>query len=326
MNFSPQPEKKKNKKLGLILGIAGGVLAVALILVFVFVIQPVITYNQAEQAFADGDLNEAERLLDKIPDYKDTPDLSTQIIFARAENYFDKSKLDDAEELLLTIPEYDDTQDLLDDITYERAVLAVGEQDYEVAQDYLDSIPGHEDPEQLKENICYNQALQILETGDYVTAYNMLMTISAYQDSEALANQLYNEALALSCILDYREMLKNPSSLQIYTLEFFDDEDSANPTVFMEVGATNSYGAMVNGYVLYSDYEYLASATDLYPNLYSWSDANDLLQYYSAMLIREYVDSDEGFGEFDLDRINRLLTAGVTFNIDFDFSGGPVAA
>ena len=68
----------------------------------------------------------------------------------------------------------------------------------------------------------YNSAFDYAESGDYERAIAVLEELKDYKDSEKLLEQMKWETKAFSCINTLKEHLKNPESLQIKEIAFYD--------------------------------------------------------------------------------------------------------
>ena len=74
----------------------------------------------------------------------------------------------------------------------------------------------------IKPKNTYNEAMTLLEKGKYEEADKMLDSIGGYKDVKTIKEQIKWEAIVYECVTDVRQYLKNPDSLQVYEVAFYD--------------------------------------------------------------------------------------------------------
>lgn len=314
-----QPSKK------LIIGIAAGIVAVALIVfcaVFFTVIQPNNYYQSALAALETKDFTECQRLLDKIPNHKGAPQLRQDLTIAQARAYAENGSLDQAELLLLPIITNPDAKAVQDDITYMRAKDALTHGKLDDAKDYLDKIQNHDDPDLLRSEIKYQEALVSLDSGDYTSAHAAFSDLGDYKDSAAHKEAAYYEALAFRSLFVIQKDLKNPSSMRLTDVVFYKDSSKDNELDFYaEITASNSYGGNVTGYAYdLTIYEGEPSGSMISHSAYV--DPDDYYDVLLAALIDSIKKQTPLDVTIDIARMNRLLKDDVSFKIDIDFESG----
>lgn len=178
----------------------------------------------------------------------------------------------------------------------------------------------------VKPKNTYNEAVELLEKGKYEDANKLLHDISGYEDVDTILEQIKWESRVYECITDIRQYLKNPDSLQVYEVVFYDgykaDVDETKKTAMedlvklagdepicvMHRGGQNGFGGNTTGYslFLYSDgvYKYMGSCDSLNEDDIDEDDKEELA---ICGLINLYKDNLEQVGNVDLSRIKTII-------------------
>lgn len=176
--------------------------------------------------------------------------------------------------------------------------------------------------------ITYNEAIDLLEKGKYDEGKELLETIPEYDDVPTILEQIKWESRVYECITDIRQYLKNPDSLQVYEVAFYDgyktDVDDVKKTLIEDIvklgnsqaicvlrrGGQNGFGGNTTGYTLflYSEseglYKYLGSCDSLNEDDIDEDDKEEVLV---CDLINIYKDNLKQVGEVDLARIKAII-------------------
>ena len=320
---------KKNVRISkkTILFVCSGVFAAAVIIfviLFFSVIKPNSIYNDAVSALDRGDFVQCEQLLREIPNHKGTYELSQKATIAKAKSYIDEGELDIADSLLVSLTGVEEAKLLRQDIQYLKAVDLVDRKDYDEATIILDKIPNHNDPEKLREQISYATAIASLENGDYKTAYEIFSQLGDYKDSVTQKEIVYYEALAFKSLFNIQSTLKNPASMYITKVTFYQDSSNENELdAIFEFNATNSYGGSLGAYgydlTLYDDSEDSGMISQS-----AYADPDDYIELLYQMLIDSIKKQTEFKTTVDIARMNRLLKGDASFNIDLPFQSAEV--
>ena len=172
----------------------------------------------------------------------------------------------------------------------------------------------------------YEEAIGLLEKGKYEDGNELLLTIAGYEDVDTILEQIKWETRVYECITDIRQYLKNPDSLQVYEVVFYDgykadmDETQKSamedimklaggePICVMHRGGQNGFGGNTTGYslFLYSDgeYKYVGSCDSLNEDDIDDDDKEELA---ICGLINIYKDNLEQVGNVDLTRIKTII-------------------
>ena len=172
----------------------------------------------------------------------------------------------------------------------------------------------------------YEEAIALLEKGKYEDGQKLLQTITEYEDVDTILEQIKWESRVYECITDIRQYLKNPDSLQVYEVVFYDgykadiDETKktamedlikladGEPICVMHRGGQNGFGGNTTGYSLFlcSDgvYKYMGSCDTLDEEEIDEDDQEDLA---ICGLINLYKDNLEQVGNVDLGRIKTII-------------------
>lgn len=179
----------------------------------------------------------------------------------------------------------------------------------------------------VKPKNTYNEAMILLEKGKYEEADKMLDSISGYKDVKTIKEQIKWESIVYECITDVRQYLKNPDSLQVYEVAFYDgykaDLDDTKkdamedlmeltndkPVCVMYRGGQNGFGGNTTGYslFLYTDdgtYKYMGSCDTLNEEDIDDDDEEDEV---ICGLINLYKDNLNQVGDVDLSRIKTII-------------------
>lgn len=172
----------------------------------------------------------------------------------------------------------------------------------------------------------YEEAIGLLEKGKYEDGNELLQLIAGYEDVDTILEQIKWESRVYECITDIRQYLKNPDSLQVYEVVFYDgykadiDEKTktameelvklagSEPICVMHRGGQNGFGGNTTGYslFLYSDgeYKYMGSCNSLNEDDIDDDDKEELA---ICGLINAYRDNLETVGNVDLARIKTII-------------------
>ncbi len=172
----------------------------------------------------------------------------------------------------------------------------------------------------------YEEAIELLENGKYEDGGKLLKTITGYKDVDIILEQIKWEVKAFECITEIREQLKNPDSLQIYEVSFYngykvglDNETQkeletlvkltgGEPVCIMHISAQNGFGGNTTSYLLFlckdGSYHYMGSCDDLETKTVGEDDEEELI---INGLIKAYKDNLEEMGDVNLSRIKTVI-------------------
>ncbi len=241
-NKKKQKKKGKGGKLALIIVLAVLVLLIAV--AAILIVPRVINYNKAEDAFAEGNVEEAIELYRDAAPYKNSDDMANggayyeyakklydEGNYSEAAVYYGKaaeSTYSDAEEMEKTCYGY-----------YADELYDAG--DYETAVTYYEMV-GDDSETTEKINKCkYQIACNYMSTGSYDEAIEAFEELGAYEDSaDKIKECYYNQATAKMEAGEYEEarelFIKSETS---------DSEAQANKCLYM----------IATQYVANKDYE-----------------------------------------------------------------------
>lgn len=177
-------------------------------------------------------------------------------------------------------------------------------------------------PQKIK--ATYEEAIVLLEKGKYEEANDLLQKITGYEDVDTILEQIKWESRVYECITSVKQYLKNPDSLQIYEVVFYDGykadisetkktamkdllELAGNqPICVMRRGGQNGFGGNTTGYSIFlcSDgtYKYMGSCDTL-----DEDDIDDKDELVICNMINIYKDNLEQVGNVDLARIKTII-------------------
>ena len=230
---------------------------------------------------------------------------------------------------------YEEAQDLIDEGKYDKAIEKLNSIiDYDGAQDAIN------EAETGKEKATYEEAENLLEQGKYDDGIELLNTIPDYPDSAETIEQAKYESYAYSAVKAVKGILKNPDSLSVYDVKYYDglneDDDNSEsedtetessdgeskdqssdspkyPTVVMHCGAQNGFGGNTEDYAfcVYSedDGEYILGGITTELDLEDLDEDDDMYFYYAVTtrMINEYYDNGIEIGSINAERFNAVL-------------------
>lgn len=181
---------------------------------------------------------------------------------------------------------------------------------------------------EAKNKATYEEAIELLEKGKYEEGNELLLTIPDYKDVDTILEQVKWETKVYECITDIRQYLKNPDSLQVYEVVFYNEykeniderKKSAmeelvklaggEPVCVMRSGGQNGFGGNTTDYslFLYSEsdgvYKYAGSCDTLNEDDI---DDDDKEEVAICGLINLYKDNLMEVGNVDLARIKTII-------------------
>ncbi len=284
------PAKKKGLKIALIAVAAVAVLVAVVVFVYLQGADGRVV-DEAQSLVYSGKYNEALNLLDTIEDpssdtARDIYNLKNDIYSAIESNIsglIAQGKTDEALEALKAneaIPSYDDLQN-----------------------DIYEAIEA--------------QIFALMDEGEYIDAQALLEENNFIANYDKLSNQIMYETMIIRCVFALRPNMKNPSSLQINSVEIYDVDDAAYPAFVMIESAQNGFGGYASACVVFDtdDLDYLGSCTSIYE-----PDDDDIAEQLTALLVRTYREKNKVIDDapYDLSRINSFIPTGKMPNIDYE--------
>lgn len=193
----------------------------------------------------------------------------------------------------------------------------------------------------IKPKNTYNEAMTLLEKGKYNDADKLLKTIEGYKDVNEIIEQVKYESCAYSAVNAVKEILKNPDSISVYEVKFYNGrkdaedkkdtkestEDSTeetdtlidkdHPYITIHLGAQNGFGGNTESFALcaYSKEkkEYKLDAYTKSDDIeqikedYDSDDDNYFMYMLGAALLKGYEENGIEVGSIDMDRFKTIL-------------------
>lgn len=236
-------------------------------------------------------------------------------VYEKAMRLVEKEEYSDAIELLYTIPEYENIEDEISKIEQEK-----------------------------ERSESYSEGIALLEKGKYLEGMEILETISDYSDVSIVLEEAKYESYAYSAVSAVKEILKNPDSLSVYDIYFYEtksneeseiielesesnesiDTDSTEiqpeqnqedsyPYIVMYIGAQNGFGGNTTSYAGCS-YEkesgkYVLDAYTQELDTEELDEDDDEYWFYSlsAILIQSKLDNGVEVGNINRERFDAVL-------------------
>lgn len=175
----------------------------------------------------------------------------------------------------------------------------------------------------IKPKNTYNEAMELLENGKYEDANKLLNSITGYKDVVDIKKQIKWESRVYECITDLKQYLKNPDSLQVYEVAFYDGYKSGisdntktamegvmkltggEPVCVIRDGGQNGFGGNTTGYSVFlynnGSYKYVGDCDTLDEDEVDEEDKS------ICQLINIYKDNLKQVGDVDLSRIKSII-------------------
>lgn len=237
-------------------------------------------YNQAIELYEEGKYQEAYDCFYDLCDYRDSNSYISRMsreLFDTAEAYLDSGNGEAAKQTLMLIPTWVDTY-------------------YEGAQEMIGIIQENEQ-QTIREN-TYLDAVNSYNAGDYDSAQKKFMTISDYSNSSDYLNLIgeyyYGQAQQCSIDRNYGGVLDN--------LEYIDTAQEwtryKEAIALKQAIASEYYNYVMEtaqnklhseGYSSFKDY-----VNNSQNEFFTSSDANDLLQKYQPVPLRDLTPYESG--------------------------------
>lgn len=193
---------------------------------------------------------------------------------------------------------------------------AADDEDYVKIDELLGNAQWHPDYEELSEE--NNEALSesivaLMDEGDYAAASKMLKKVSEHPDFKELQEMITAESWIWTCINNLKPVMKNPRSLQINSVEIYEpyDDGAEYPVIILCESGQNGFGGYATSYTVYDDED-----LSLFGSTSSLSDPDDFNEMLIVAIIEGYRKTTEIRYEYDLNRINKLLSDGVSVKTD----------
>ena len=183
---------------------------------------------------------------------------------------------------------------------------------------------------QKEEN--YQNALDLLNKGKYDEALNIYSDIPQYKDVPEIVKQAKFESYGYSAVKALKSILKNPDSVSIYDIYFYNTSERADeseseseseqpetesntepPCIVMYYGAQNGFGGNTTGYVActYSSDQDTYVVDCVTPTLDKEEldeDDEDYIDYlFSTVIIKGFIESRENIGDINFERFTNVI-------------------
>ena len=171
--------------------------------------------------------------------------------------------------------------------------------------------------DQLTSEALKGRIEELMNDGEYTDALTILNDHSSASNYEKLYKTVKWESIILECAFNLRPSMKNPTSLQINSVEAYDtsDSDASYPAIILQSSGQNGFGGYSASLVAFSttDLSLLGSTSTM-----DSDDADTYTELLIIYLIEAYRDSGDEIQDctFDLSRINNFLNSGKKPELD----------
>ncbi len=175
--IAAEAQRKKNKKIAAIVTPIV-VLAIAAVVIFTTVIQPMMNYNAAVSLMENGQYQEAITAFEAM-DFKDSEEKLLESKYLQAVVIMKEGRYEEAIVAFKALGEYKDSEKMIEEcqngikeLKYQKAVLLIEEKEYIEAYNTLNGISPYKDSSELMKSIYgkkENQILRSAEVGSLVS-------------------------------------------------------------------------------------------------------------------------------------------------------------
>lgn len=207
-----------------------------------------------------------------------------------------------------TLPAY---TDLTDEALEGRVEELIAESEYKEAFKLLSDHGSAGNCQTLSKTVLEEQVEELMNNGEYTDALTILDDHKSVSNYEELYNKVKWESIILECAFDLRPSMKNPTSLQITSVEAYETSasDASYPAIILQSSGQNGFGGYSTSLVAFSttDLSFLGSTSTM-----DSDDADSYTELLVIILIEGYRESGNKITdfEFDLSRINSFLSSG----------------
>lgn len=239
---------------------------------------------------------------------KEKQAIRTANSYIEAENYHEAvsalSKVEQTDEVIAL-------QDKIYGIVEDNVAELLDDEDYKEALKLLEqweTLPAYTE---LTDEALEGRVEELMNDGEYTDALAVLDDHKSVSNNEKLYNKVKWESIILECAFNLRPSMKNPTSLQITSIEAYDTSasDASYPAIILQSSGQNGFGGYSTSLVAFSttDLSLLGSTSTM-----DIDDADDYTELLIIYLIETYRESgkDISYLAFDLSRINSFLGSG----------------
>lgn len=208
---------------------------------------------------------------------------------------------------------------MIDNITLKKAKELLNEGSYVEAIEAIDGLNNKSAGESIREEIyekMEQEVTDLMEGGDYVKAQKKLEKYAVLPQYDELQEYIKYETIALTCLYNIKPSMKNPNSLQLLNIYFYEPEnDSAYPNVITNQSGQNGFGGYATNYTTYSveDLSVFGSCNSL-----DADDLKDTTELLIALAISLVLERPKIDAKVDVTRINNVLSSGKTAKLDVE--------
>ena len=264
--------------------------------------------KKAEKLIASEKYQEAVEILYKYDNLREDKRLTTSLEKIVAE-HLENDEIDEAKSFVKDYEKAANYSSLQKTI---KAQEKIEEEDYVGAVDILSKL-NDERSKSLSLTLVDKAIEQLLDEGQYVQAQRFLDSHSTVSNYTKLCDKIKYEALALYCASGAIKSLLNPSYFQLTKFYFYRSDSDNYPVTLFLMSGQNGYGGYASSWGICSqeDLSYLGSSSDV-------TDDSDIIAYVVNRIWKNYyyTDATPLNEEINCDRINRILSEGIKYEVD----------
>ena len=185
-------KERRGGKVKFIIPAVAVVLAAAII--GVFVLSPLMAYNNAVKLMESGDYEAAGAAFAEMADYKDSSALITECDYQLALDLMESGEYDKAIEAFKNLDGYGDSlkniagcEEAITEINYQNAVSLLDGENFEEAKAAFASLSGYKDSDEkiseCEKGMKYLSAVELLEAKNYMGAVKIFAEMKDFKDS-----------------------------------------------------------------------------------------------------------------------------------------------
>ncbi len=178
---------KKNKCIGVIVT----TIVVALVAVYVFVLTPMIDYNEANTLLEEGKFDEATYAFNEMGDYSDSKIKAMEAQYRKGKFLLQNARYDEATNLFLQLNDYMDSKTRALEAQYKKGEMLLENKKYDEATIAFLKAGVYLDASTRAYKLHYDYAEELLKQGKYDDAAENFLKAGTYSDASTRAYKLH---------------------------------------------------------------------------------------------------------------------------------------
>lgn len=258
--------RKKKQKRNIAIISAAAFVCLVLTIVGIFVLKPMLRYNEALSLYTQKEYDQAKEILHQLGSYKDSKELIAGIPYQKAEDLAQAGRYEDGIKAFEQIAGYNDSADRALQLSYQYAEILKAEGNYSLSLDWFRSISPYSDSDarvQELEALLFDEGYNAFEQGDYKNAAALFKTLpDTFNGNGVSVVELLEMCSTASDYILLIDTLESPGrTVKIYGFDFLTEAINGYNMLFERgkeitgVSLSAEKEKMVEMYNLYSKYD-----------------------------------------------------------------------